>query len=111
MLACADPEQPVVAHLDEALRQDMLEEAGDECLHRQRAGLRLMRRPILIAKRDLAVLHAEEAIVRERHPKDVGRQVLQGGATTPNWTAIDDPVLAPGLCRDTGPHVRLAQRG
>jgi len=51
-------ERPVIAHLGEAARQDVLEEALDELLGRQDAALGLARLGVLIAEGHLAVPEA-----------------------------------------------------
>jgi hypothetical protein len=65
----AHTEQAVLPHLDQALWQDMLQEAVQELLGRQRAVCRLAALADCIAKCHLVIGHAHNPIVTQRHPK------------------------------------------
>src|SRR5262245_23706607 len=86
--------------LSTAKRGSTRQKASDEGIDRQRGPFVRTGFAFGVAKRDLAVLDTEETIVAQRYTKDVGRQILQGGAATTDRTAIDHPVHLPDLRRD-----------
>jgi hypothetical protein len=103
-------EEAIIAHLDKARGQDMLhaKRAVDEFLGGQRAELGLTRVGF-VTKRDLVVLHLDDAVVAEGDAKDVGGEILESRATIADGLAVNDPVLLPHSCGDVGKTVGLAQ--
>ncbi len=57
----------------------MLEKPADELFRRQRAVSGLAGIADCVPKRDLVILHADNAVVAECDAKDVGGQILQSG--------------------------------
>ncbi|PDV99648.1 hypothetical protein A9Q02_00020 [Candidatus Chloroploca asiatica] len=108
-LARPHSEQPVLPNLDEAFGQDVLEKSLHEHLRRQRADASLACRPILGAKRHLAIGHAQDAVVAQRHPEDVRGHILQRRSSTSDRAAVDHPVRLPDRSGDATPQLRLAQ--
>jgi len=74
--ALAGTEQPVIAYLDQALGQDVLEEAPDELVRGERTIPGLAGRADRVAERDLVIRHADNPIVAQRDPKDIGGEIL-----------------------------------
>src|SRR4051794_27840864 len=73
----------------------MLEKPLNEGKDRERTGSHLLGRAIAIAKRHAVVLHADDAVVRERDAEDVRGQVFECRCATPNRPAVHDPGLLP----------------
>ncbi len=92
--ALARTEKAVVAHLAETLGQDMLQEATDELLGADGAGLLLAALAVLVGKGNLAILQLDDTAVADRDPKDIRRQILERCCSITHRLAVDDPVLA-----------------
>ena len=71
-LSTGGAQEAVVPDCDEALWQDMLEEAADACLCGKRAVLPLVARALLEAEGDVPVFKLFDAVVGESHATDVG---------------------------------------
>ena len=52
---------------------------------------------LLVGEGDLVVVEFEDAVVAEGHAKDIGRQILQGGSTCADGSAVHHPILGPGI--------------
>jgi hypothetical protein len=65
LLTVGGTEEAIIAHLDQALGQDVLQETVDELLGRQRAELGLAGVGF-VAERDLVVLHLDDAAIAQR---------------------------------------------
>lgn len=107
--AHTNAEQAVIAHLDEALGQAMLEETTQELLNRKGAGGRLAALANRVAERDLVMLHADTTVVAACNAKDVGCAVLKGAQPISHRAAIHHPRLLPDRSRDAGLQVQLPQ--
>jgi len=68
-------EQTIVTHLDEAWREDVLQEAADELFSGDRTTLNLIGGRFFISESEVAVLQFEEAIVADGDAKDVRRKM------------------------------------
>ena len=71
-------EQAVVTELDEARREDVLEEATDELLGGDGATFELVSGRLFVRESDLAIMEMAEAVVAEGHAKDVRGEILEG---------------------------------
>ena len=105
----SNTQEAIVAHLDKAFGQDMLQEAMDELLGGQGTGARLARIRSAVAERDLIVLHFQEAAVADGDPKDVRGQIFEGRLAIANGLAMDDPVLFPDRGGNAFKEIGLAQ--
>jgi len=77
-LAQAGAEEAIVAHLDEAPGQDVLEEAADELLGRQGAGSERAGVGGAVAEGDPVMLDFQDAPVADGDAEDVGGEILEG---------------------------------
>src|SRR5215210_7995326 len=89
----------------------MLQEPPDDGEGWERSGAHLLGRAITVAKRHAVVLHADDAVVRERHAEDVRSQIFQRGCATPNRPTVHDPCLLPRFTRYGLVEVGLLQGG
>ena len=87
-------EKAIIAHLDKALGQDVLQETVDEFLGGQRAELGLAGVGF-VAEGDLVVLDLDDAAIAEGDAKDVGGEILERGAAIADRLAMHDPLLLP----------------
>jgi hypothetical protein len=109
LLPATRTQEAVVAHLHKASGQNLLQKAVDEFLGRQGAEGEFPCVRSTIAKGHLPVGQLEDALVADRHPKDVGSQILQGRPTIANRLAVDNPGLLPGRFWNGGEQRCLAQ--
>ena len=100
--------EAIIAHLDKALGQDVLQKAVNESLSGQRTELGLAGVGF-VTEGDLIILHPDDAAVAEGDTKDVGGEILERGAAIADGLAVNDPVLLPHLCRDVRQALGLAQ--
>ena len=107
----AGGEEAVVANFLEALGQEVLQEAADELLGGEGAGLPVAGGAVAVAKGDLTLVQFEDTVVGEGHPEDVRGQIVEGGLTGANRLAMDDPVLPPGRGWGLVKQLGLAQSG
>ena len=103
-------EEAIVADLDKAFGQNVLKETVNELFGRQGAELGLVCAGGAITESDLILLHLDEAAVAEGDAKDVGREILEGGAAVADGLAMHDPVLLPHGRGDARKPIGLAQR-
>jgi hypothetical protein len=89
------PEEAIVAHLLEAVGQDMLQKAADELRGREGGEFLSFGWAILITKGDLAVFEFEDAVVAQGHAEDIGGEIFQGGLAAADGLTINDPILVP----------------
>jgi len=103
-------EEAIIAHLDQALGQDVLQETRDELVGGQRAELGLAGIGC-ITVRDLVVLHLDDAAVAEGNAKDVRGEILERGAqrAIANGLAVNDPALLPHIRGNVRKAIGLAQ--
>jgi len=78
----------------------MLKKPMDEFLGGQSAKLGLARAGGAITESDLILHHLDDAAVAEGDAKDVGGEILEGGAAIADGLAVNDPILLPHLRRD-----------
>ena len=88
-------EQAVVADLDKVFGQNVLKETVNELFGGQGAELGLAGAGGAITESDLIIFHLDEAAVAEGNAKDVGGEILEGGAAVADRLAMHDPVLLP----------------
>ena len=93
-------EEAEIADLDEALGQDVLEEAVDELFGREGAEFELVCVGRAVVKGDLVIFEFYQAAVADGDTEDVGSQVLEGSATIADRFAMDNPILLPDGGRD-----------
>ena len=91
--ALGGAEETEIAHLDETLGQDMLEEAVDELFDRESAELVLAGIGRAVAKGDLIVFELDQAAVADGDPEDVRGEILEGCAAITDRFAVNNPVL------------------
>jgi hypothetical protein len=72
LCSLSDAQAAIVAHLDKAFGQDMMQEAMEELFGGQSTGTCLARIRGTVAKGDLINLHFDEAAVADSDPKDIG---------------------------------------
>ena len=75
--AAAVGEKPVVADTDEALGQDVQQEAAGELTEWEREGPRAATAVVLVAEGDGLVIHMEQAMVRDRDAVGVAGEILE----------------------------------
>jgi len=102
-------QEAVIAHLDESVRQDVLQKPADELFGTHRTARELLGCRILILKRDGAILKLEDALIADGHAKDVRSEVSEGFLATADGLAVHDPVLAPGALIHAGEQGGLFQ--
>jgi len=108
-------EEAEVAHLHEATRQDVLEEALDEVLHGEGASFKLAGICGAILEGELgslqvaALIHGDQASVAEGNAVDVGSQVFESNLPITNWFAVDNPFSLPDFSRNLCVEGRFAQ--
>jgi hypothetical protein len=101
--------EAVVADLDKAFGQDMLEEAGEKNGRWQGGDLLLAGLAVTELEADLAVVETEEAAVGEGEAVDVRSEVLENGKAVTGRAAIDYPILFPDVAGSEGEEVGLFQ--
>src|SRR5712691_1610292 len=89
--------QAVVPDFDEAVGEQVLEEATDELLGGDGATLELVSGRLFVRESDLAIMEVVEAVVTEGHPKDVRGEILESVDPTANGFGVDHPVFAPDV--------------
>ena len=114
-IAVARAKQAVIPDLDQVVRQDVLQEPADACLGGDGADLERPGLGVLVCEGDPAVFESEDAVVADRHTKDVRRERREGLSASANRLTMDHPVLFPDRRGDTvnhrGPAQRLTQFG
>jgi len=94
-------EKAEVAHLDEASRQNVLEESPDEFLSGHGTDIKLINRiGILISKGHLPIMDIQDVSIGDGHAEDVRGEILQSRFTCANRFYVADPVLIPDGIRD-----------
>lgn len=94
-----------VTYLDEAMRQDVLEEAVDEGFDRSGVRFELAGIGSAVQKSDLGSIQAavvgeaNQAAIGNGDTVDIRSKVLEGGLSAANRFAVDDPILLPDLGR------------
>ena len=87
----------------------MLQEPANEGQCSKCTGAQLLSGTIPIAKRHSIVLDANDPVVRERDPEDVGCQIFERCGTTPDGSAVHNPWLLPDFSWDVPVEVRLLE--
>ena len=100
-------QEPVVAHLHKACWQHVLKEATDELQGIECQGALAVAARLFVAKEDRAVLDLDDAAVGDRHPKDVGGEVLDRGLGAADGLGVDVPVGVPDLAGNLSKQPRL----
>jgi hypothetical protein len=102
-------EEAVVADLNEALRQNMLQETANELLGSEGANPGLTCARFSVAECDLPMVQLEDTLVTDGHSKDVGSQILQGSHPITDRLTVNDPILLPGFRGNQGKEFCLLQ--
>src|SRR5437870_97435 len=102
-------EQAVVTDLDEAVGEDVLEEAADELLSGDGAVLELIGGGLFVSESDGAVFQLAQAVVAEGHAKDVRGEILEGLFAGAHGFGMHDPVFAPDARSDCSEQISLFQ--
>jgi len=87
----------------------MLHKTVQKCQDWQSAAFWLMTCSVDVAEGHTLIDKADEPLVRERHVKDVGRQILERRCATSDLPTIHHPRLAPDGSVYLGPKIRLTQ--
>ncbi len=87
--------KPVVAHLYESIRQDVLEESANKLLGTKRAKLSQTGIGLLILESHFTVLQLQDAIVGNCHPEDVWSQITKSFLAAADGFAVQDPLFLP----------------
>ena len=87
--------EAVVAHLDKALGQDVLQETVDELLSRERAEGRALGVGGTVTERDPTVLEFEDAGIGDGDAEDVRGEILERVPAVADRLAVHDPRLLP----------------
>jgi hypothetical protein len=92
------------------VREDVLQEPADAYLGCDGADLESPGLGVLVCEGAPAVFESEEAVVADRHTKDVRRERLEGLRASANRLTMDNPVLFPDRRGDKVKHGGPAQR-
>ncbi len=90
-------QEAVVPDCDEALWQDMLEEASDEFLCGKRAAMPLVAFALLEAEGDVPVFKFFNAVVGDSNASDVGGEVGDDLCAGAGWFTMGYPCLLPDV--------------
>ena len=104
-LSGAVAEKAKVAHFNKAFGQNVLEEAADELLGVEGAGLERAGVGGTVVKGDLAVGQAPDTPVGDGDAKDVGSEVAHGREAVADRLAVDNPIFVPHIRGDIGKEV------
>jgi len=105
----ASAKQPKLPHLYKPARQDMLHKTVQKCQDWQGTPFWLMTCSVDVAERHTLIDKTDEPLVRERHVKDVGRQIPERSCSSSDLPTIHHPRLAPNGTVHLGSEVRLTQ--
>ena len=92
-------EQTVVADFEEALGEDVLEEAANELCGGDGAVSKLVSGRLFIGESDVALFQLTEAVVADRDTEDVRGEIPEGLDTGADGFRVDHPVFAPNSSR------------
>ena len=87
----------------------MLHKTVQKCQYWQSTPFWLMTCSVDVAERHTLIDQADDPLVRERHVKDVGRQIPERSCASSDLPTIHHPRLAPNCACNLGPEVCLAQ--
>jgi hypothetical protein len=94
-MAVARAQEAVIAHVDESVRQHVLEEPTNELFGCHRTAADLVRGRCLVLKGDLVIFQLQDAIVADGHAQDVRCQIFAGFLACADGLAVHDPSLVP----------------
>src|SRR5712691_2934171 len=94
-LTMSGAEQTVVADLNEARGEGVLQEATNELCGSNGAALELLSGRLFVGESNLTVLQLFEAPVRDSDAKDVRSEILEGCLATAHRLGMNHPGLAP----------------
>src|SRR5260370_13057618 len=100
--------QDEVTDLDEAIGEDVLEEAADELFGGEGAVLELVGGRLFVGESDVTIFQLTEAVVAEGDAKDVRGEILEGLCAGAHRFGMDHPIFAPAWS-DCGEQIRLFQ--
>lgn len=100
LLALLRTEQAVVTNFDEAGRQDVLQETGDELFDGHGFDFPLLGFAVFVFESDHAVFELEQALVADGNLENIRRQILERVLAGAYWLEVNDPLLFPGFRRD-----------
>jgi len=109
VVAVARAKQAVIPDLDQVVRQDLWPEPADACLGSDGADLDGPSLGVLVLEGDLAIYELEDAVVADRHTKDVGSHIVSGMRSTADRFTMHHPVLFPEVVGDKVKHGGLSQ--
>ena len=107
--AVARCKETIVAHLDEAFGQDMLQKPADEFFSRESAKPEMASVGGPVLKGDLPVFELDQTAVADGNAENIGGQIFQGGTPIADRLAVYHPILLPNRGRDEGEEVRILQ--
>ena len=108
-ITLARAEETVVADLLKTFGQDVLQEATDELLGGEGAGLPAAGGAVTVAERDLTLLKFKDTPIGEGDAKNIGSQILEGRLTRADRLTVDDPRLPPDRGGDLVEQLGLLQ--
>src|ERR1051325_4732951 len=88
-------EQAVVAHLNEAVRQDVLQEATYELGDRDGGESGLFGSRVFVLESDVAIFELEDAAVGDGYTEDVRGEVFEGSLAAADRLFMNHPGLPP----------------
>lgn len=98
-MTIARTKQAIVADLDEAIGEHVLEEAADELLGTDGALFELISGGVFIRESDLASLQLAEAVVAEGDAKDVRGEILESFGARAHRLRVNHPIFTPDAGR------------
>jgi len=102
-------EPAVIADVDAAVRQDVLQKATPTLFGSEGTDLGLISGRCLGRKRDVAILQREDALRADGHAKESRGTIAEGLRATADGPTVHDPVLCPDVRRDLSAQVGFCQ--
>jgi len=99
-MAITVAEEAVIPDLDKPSGQDMLQETADELLSSDGTVPGFSSLRVFVAEGHAIIFHIQDAIVANRHPKDVRCQIFQSSYSAADGLAMNHPIFRPRLGRD-----------
>lgn len=90
-------QEAVVSDLNEAIWQDVLEEAPDELFGIESHGARLIM-GVFIGEGHAVTIEPVDAFIADSDPEDIGCEVFESGCAFTDGLDIDDPAGVPHVC-------------
>ena len=111
LLAAGGAPDSVVADLDTAWGQDVLQEAFDKFERRKGDVADLLSFVVAVVETDLSVIERFQTAISDGAAEDVAAQILQDLFTAAGRLTVDDPFFLPKGSRQTTEQSRLVKSG